>query len=612
MFKFPRMYLNPYQETFRRSAQIDAEVTEQFPEDEAGRDIIEIDFDMPAALRETPVFPPGAEAPYPAKVSNSRPKSSNPQTKAALSQLSQEIVNESSSGSQDDERSGSRSDSFTSTGSSSEDDSRGEESEEGNTSSTRPSKDVNQKTKPLRAKSSRSPTNPLSQAATSYTRPRAPFKPPNGFQSVPTPSDSSPRARQTFSKSNLAGKQIWYITAPDSVPVEELKEVALDSVASSQPVLRHNGREYGFVPDNNSARDRSRLLVPDDEGVGYRLASSQFSQALRLQQLVRLPNLTRITNNLVPSSENTDILTLNSTKAPRKQPKGLRMRFLPSSFHNDRLGTIGSSSSSSGERSDEELGTVKATASFRIPPEIDSGAGTRRRKSKSRDNAERNQPSSQLANEGEPRRKKSKQRHHRIDDESHVSLPSSSSQPNGIVPSPADGSLDIEKDFHKENGNFNLREKGTSPLSKSKRPLFNVNPSQPREPDQEHTRQKEDRKERHKGNNQTGESAAGKTDQSLDHAVTATVRSTTTATEGSPAVQGTNEDAARLKDKERRRRRKHKRRQEEEVGEGRRDDHGNDEEKKERGKEGGKKREEPHKEGLEKKKRKHQHRHGDS
>ena len=77
----------------------------------------------------------------------------------------------------------------------------------------------------------------------------------------------------------------------------------------------------------------------------YFTAPSPISQTLNLQQVVHLPNLTKARVDPASSSAAAASSNTNSTKPVRQQPKGLRMRFLPSGFGDEDPGTLGSSDS---------------------------------------------------------------------------------------------------------------------------------------------------------------------------------------------------------------------------------------------------------------------------
>ncbi|KAI9771491.1 MAG: hypothetical protein M1840_002111 [Geoglossum simile] len=207
-------------------------------------------------------------------------------------------------------------------------------------------------------------TSTRQQAATAVLPQSRPvYKPPQGFQALKTDPSTSTTS-ELLSPPNLAGKQIWYITAPASVPVSNLKEVSTQKVMNGEAVLSYKGSEYGFVSLDEAAAGSSQavLLVPGKEG--YQLAGTNFSRTILLQQLVRLP--LRINTEGAPQASSA---LPAAKKAARKQPEGLKMRFTPIGF--DGSGSAGIGWSSSPDDSDvdgaEALGKGTSANSFRFP-----------------------------------------------------------------------------------------------------------------------------------------------------------------------------------------------------------------------------------------------------
>jgi hypothetical protein len=69
--------------------------------------------------------------------------------------------------------------------------------------------------------------------------------------------------------SNLEGKEIWYITAPASVPLSSIKEFSLQGVEENKEILSYNGDEYALVPDASEAMAHTKVMVPNGPGNDY-------------------------------------------------------------------------------------------------------------------------------------------------------------------------------------------------------------------------------------------------------------------------------------------------------------------------------------------------------
>lgn len=76
-----------------------------------------------------------------------------------------------------------------------------------------------------------------------------------------------------FSKAQMEGKQVWYITAPASLPVTVVQDltIPIDQAQKGLPVLTHNGDDYRMAFDNPAASSSFRLLIPNKKGDEYSL-----------------------------------------------------------------------------------------------------------------------------------------------------------------------------------------------------------------------------------------------------------------------------------------------------------------------------------------------------
>ncbi|OCK84389.1 hypothetical protein K432DRAFT_125070 [Lepidopterella palustris CBS 459.81] len=182
-----------------------------------------------------------------------------------------------------------------------------------------------------------------SQAQTVQFRPPPPFEPPPDFNVVAAHPASSSNVLKMFNQSSISQKQIWHITAPANVPITSVKEIALEKAGSEEAILNHKGIDYGFNFSDKGADDTTKVLIPGPDG--YRAVSARISQTLNLQQVVRLPNLSKPQADQTTGSFAAVSYTASSTKHVRQQPKGLRMRFCPSGFGDDDPGVLGSSDS---------------------------------------------------------------------------------------------------------------------------------------------------------------------------------------------------------------------------------------------------------------------------
>lgn len=163
--------------------------------------------------------------------------------------------------------------------------------------------------------------NGLSRQRTIPAVPARPFAPPDGFSKTPGFSSKSTDVSKAFS--NLKGKQIWHITAPAGVSLASLETLALDAVATGQPVLSHNGVKYRVREDQLGAEKTKTLLLPDQNGRVYRRERLPVVQTFHLEQVVDLPN------NVTLSQKETQNSIKKLARPLPSKPKNLRMRYTP-------------------------------------------------------------------------------------------------------------------------------------------------------------------------------------------------------------------------------------------------------------------------------------------
>jgi hypothetical protein len=97
------------------------------------------------------------------------------------------------------------------------------------------------------------------------------YNPPDGFAILTENNNGNQKVAEVFSRTNLAGKQLWYITAPASVPISSVKQVSLQDVQLGKPALSLGGRDYGFVQDQAGDRSFTNVLIPEENSTAYRV-----------------------------------------------------------------------------------------------------------------------------------------------------------------------------------------------------------------------------------------------------------------------------------------------------------------------------------------------------
>jgi hypothetical protein len=100
----------------------------------------------------------------------------------------------------------------------------------------------------------------------------SPYRPPSGFE-LASLEDEAPEASQLFEKSNLEGKQIWYMTAPASVPISSIQKTSLAEITNGNAILSHNGNDYSFIQDSSEDITYTKVMVPKSSDDGYRVGN---------------------------------------------------------------------------------------------------------------------------------------------------------------------------------------------------------------------------------------------------------------------------------------------------------------------------------------------------
>ena len=79
-----------------------------------------------------------------------------------------------------------------------------------------------------------------------------------------------------FNKTNLEGKQVWYFTAPASLPITVLKEMEIDlaKATAGNAILNHQGDGYGLDLEAHATSTQIQLLIPSKGGEKYTTGKS--------------------------------------------------------------------------------------------------------------------------------------------------------------------------------------------------------------------------------------------------------------------------------------------------------------------------------------------------
>ncbi|KAI1421459.1 DNA-directed RNA polymerase I subunit RPA34.5-domain-containing protein [Xylaria sp. FL1777] len=127
-----------------------------------------------------------------------------------------------------------------------------------------------------------------------------------------------------FSNANLDGKQVWYFTAPASLPITVLKDMEIDlsKVTKGEALLNHNGDDYGLDLESYATNTQIQLLIPSRGGDKYASLNHGVDSTIHLRRMAKFG----------PGGEVHATATDNYVPVPkpiREQPQDLRVRYTP-------------------------------------------------------------------------------------------------------------------------------------------------------------------------------------------------------------------------------------------------------------------------------------------
>ena len=205
---------------------------------------------------------------------------------------------------------------------------------------------------PVRKKTKPTPTTSTS---TVQIAPR-PFKAPHGYEPVIlSASDFASNSASLFE--NLQGKQVWHISAPDSVSLDLIKELDIQAALQGKAILTKDGIDYNMHPTHVSS---DVLLLPGGKNSTYEQSELTIAKSFHLRQMSSKPS-----QKTKDDLETPLIFTATEegkARKPREQPGGLKMRYTP-------FGAPPAPQDATGQH-DEDVEMTTETMGFKVPEEI--------------------------------------------------------------------------------------------------------------------------------------------------------------------------------------------------------------------------------------------------
>ncbi|KAJ5188769.1 hypothetical protein N7491_005090 [Penicillium cf. griseofulvum] len=216
-----------------------------------------------------------------------------------------------------------------------------------------------------------------------------PYKPPAGFKSAKKQAPPSSKASSLLS--NLKGKQVLHLTAPASLPLSKVKEVCMARIMQGEPIITHEGVNYGIPVEALSETDpASKSLLLFDEKTQKYCTAAHSVPSYHVQEMIGLLSTSKKTDAVVAEMR-------KYVKPARPQPKNLKMRFRP-------VGTTTAPPETLGSDSDSEADAP----SFKVP------RGEERKRKLDHDEAEDEAPQAAAL----PRKKSKKHSQEKEEDDS--------------------------------------------------------------------------------------------------------------------------------------------------------------------------------------------------
>ncbi|KAI0886815.1 DNA-directed RNA polymerase I subunit RPA34.5-domain-containing protein [Annulohypoxylon maeteangense] len=127
-----------------------------------------------------------------------------------------------------------------------------------------------------------------------------------------------------FNNTNLEGKQVWYFTAPASLPITVLKDMEIDlsKATTGEALLNHKGDDYGLDLESHATSTQIQLLIPSQGGDKYAALNRGIDSTVHLRRIAKFGP-----GGAVSATATDDYAPI--PKAIREQPQGLKPRFTP-------------------------------------------------------------------------------------------------------------------------------------------------------------------------------------------------------------------------------------------------------------------------------------------
>lgn len=168
----------------------------------------------------------------------------------------------------------------------------------------------------------------------------------------------------------LEGKEIWHISAPDTMPISQIESLDVANGSKGAEILNHHGVTYELSRANVEG---ATVLLPQGTSGDYASASVKVTRAFRIEESSKA---TANRHNFASQSHDPEadgavnfFATQTGQKPPpRKQPGNLKARYVPYGVTAERHEVHDSQSTAL----DEDVAMADASADTAVQPETAS------------------------------------------------------------------------------------------------------------------------------------------------------------------------------------------------------------------------------------------------
>lgn len=254
------------------------------------------------------------------------------------------------------------------------------------------------KSRPESVTESRKKTKPNSDSKIRIAP--TPFKAPQGYESFAlSASDYASQSTSLFE--NLSGKQIWHISAPASLSLQSITELDIQAALQGRCILTKTGTDYNMHP---TPSQHEILLLPAGQDSTYEQTEVAITRSFDLREMSTMPRAKAKDNEQRSTASIVFTATKEGSKGqPRKQPEGLRQRYIPFGARDAHPGQAVGKSSATFQMPDDVVGEQsgdKATTPNPTKVQIDGGDTSKKlKKDKARESPEKKKKRRRIVDE---------------------------------------------------------------------------------------------------------------------------------------------------------------------------------------------------------------------